>query len=371
MTQGLAGPGLSLPYPSTLYPSSLAGVPTLNTNYFQLAAGTSQLIPAGRFLVQVGPYSFLQFKDPVTGLWRNYHSQRTGPHIVVSDGVNYRVANQTGCPIAAVVTNPGSGTYVQSTTTVVPSTGNSTWQPIIGGLLTLNTISAAGANYAKPPVILLPVPGNPGVQATAIGAISSGTVSTITVTNQGAGYPGSATTGKITVSLLPDPTDPNFGSVTLGTAIFAPTGAGLVAAVLCTDPGAVTSAAPTLTIAGAGSGALATAVWLNTITARTITANGAGYGADNIVTTSGGVTAATPTWTNPGIELTAWIPRAAQMLASVAGTLGTVTSISTIYDSGLFTGTPRVIVLGGVVTTVSSITPGLGSTPDSYFLQQL
>ena len=121
----------------------------------------------------------------------------------VGDGFTRRVANLTGCPVAAVVTTAGT-TYTKSGTTITAAAGNSTWQPIIGGLLTLTTVSVAGSGYKVPPLCIIPAPApGTGVQATAVAAISSGTVSTITVTNQGAGYPSG-----LTVTLLPNPTDP-------------------------------------------------------------------------------------------------------------------------------------------------------------------
>lgn len=370
----IAGPGQGLNPPQNLYPSSLQVIApnpyTPGSNIVPLAAGDALPVPAGTYIVSCGPYSVLQWKDPVTNLWRGFNSARTPFQIMQSDGFTRRVANLTGCPVAAVVTTVGSG-YAQATTTVTPSTGNSTWQPIIGGLITLNTISVAGAGYTLPPICILPTgpapdtSGNPqSVPATAVAGISSGTVSTITVTNQGAGY-----SAGFTVTLLPDPTDPNIASITNAVAIFGITGSGTLAAVLCTNPGSPTAAAPTLTVAGAGSNAEATAVWMNTITSSTITANGAGYAADNLVTTSGGRTAATAVNTNPAVELTDYIPRPAQGVAAVASTLSTITSISTLYDSGLFTGTPRAVVAGGAVTTVASITLGLGGKPDTVMMQ--
>lgn len=369
----IAGPGQGLPPAQSLYPGNLLiGSPnpyTPSGNSVDLAAGAALPIPAGTWIVAPGPYSVLQWLDPITGIWRGHSSARTPFQVVQSDGFTRRVANLTGCPVAAVVTTVGA-TYVQSATTVTVNTGNSTWQPIIGGLVTLTTISTAGAHYTIPPLVIMPPCPPPsggvpqGVAATAVAAISSGTVSTITVTNQGAGYPAA-----FTVTLLPDPTDPNIATITNAVAVFGITGAGTVAAVLCTNPGSPTASAPTLTISGGDSNAKATAVWMNTVLTETITAAGAGYQNNGLITTTGGVTAATAVNTNPAVELTGYIPRQLQGAVATGGTLNTITSVATVYDSGLFTGTPVGVVVGGAVTTIASITFGLGGKPDSVTMQ--
>lgn len=374
----IAGPGLGLPPPQNLYPSSLSvGAPipyTPGNNLVDLAAGNALPIPAGEYLVGVGAYSFLQYLDPVTGIFRGFNSARVQTEVVHSDGFTRRVANMTGCPVAAVVTTAGSG-YAQGTTTISVNTGNSTWYPIIGGLLTLTTISVAGGGYTLPPICILPIPGlatNPGlstvvpggVQATAVAAISSNTVSTITVTNQGAGY-----ASGFTVTLLPDPTDPNIATITNAVAVFGITGAGTLAAAICTNPGSVLTGIPTLTVTGAGTSAALTPEWCNTILSTTVTAAGAGYQNNGLMTTAGGITAATATHTNPSIELNDFIPRQAQAAVATGGTLNTVTSIGTIYDSGLFMGTPVSAIIGGAVTTLASITFGLGGKPDRVLMQ--
>lgn len=367
-----AGPGQGLPPPQSLYPSSLLlGAPgpyVPGTNEVALAAGDVLPIPAGQWIVQVGPYSVLQWLDPVTGIWRGFASALTRINVVQSDGFTRRVANLTGCPVAAVVTTQGSG-YVQATTTVTSNAGGSTWQPIVGGLLTLTTISVAGASYSIPPICIIPAGPAPtsagvpqSVQATAVAALSSGTVSTITVTNQGAGYPAG-----LTVTLLPDPTDPNIASITNAVAIFGTTGAGAIAAVLCTNNGTPGTTLTTLTVAGAGTLGAATAVEMFTILTATMAANGAGYGPSGF-TTYGGFTAATATHTNPSVELNTYIPRPAQGTGTAGGSLGTLTTIS-LYDSGLFTGTPTGVAVGGAVTTTASIVLGLGGKPDSVLMQ--
>ena len=79
-----------------------------------------------------------------------------GPSITpisfLSDGQNYRVINLSGTILGATVTNSGSGTYVQSTTSMTfgaPAAGGVTalGNAIVGGDLVL-TVAAGGSNYS-------------------------------------------------------------------------------------------------------------------------------------------------------------------------------------------------------------------------------
>lgn len=440
----LGGPGLGLPFPQALYPASLVGAaPTAATNLFTLSAGQAMPVPPGDYMIAgASGLSVLQYNDPVLGTWAGTEVLDRATY-VHSDGQNVRVANLTGCPVGAVVTDAGTG-YVQASTTCTASAGGSTWQPIVGGALTMlelssqattaasgtgtvatitfaaqaaappvgslvtiagvtptgynvtdavvtasstttvsyantttgaqtvagtattNVVTGAGSGYTLPPVVLIPAPPSPGVQATAYASISSGTVSGLTITNQGAGY-----SAQPSLTLLPDPYDPNYGSIVNATGVAGLTGSGEVTALLCTDNGASQSSAPTLTIAGVGSSATATAVMLWTGTGASVTAAGAGYSASTEVTTIGGLTSATPVWTNPQIEAKVLArPRPAQM--SVAVGSGTITSIGSVYDGGLFTGTPTTLVLtNALITTAATLALTLGSASDTVTMQVL
>ena len=52
---------------------------------------------------------------------------------VDSDGQNYRLANLTGCPVGALMTNVGSG--YTSAPTVAASAGSSAWTAVVGGAI--------------------------------------------------------------------------------------------------------------------------------------------------------------------------------------------------------------------------------------------
>lgn len=366
MPQPLGGPGLGLPLPTNLYPSYLQNAPIDSpNNVLSLAGGEAIPLPAGNLYVDIGAYSFLQFVDPVTQTWRIHNSLRGGLIFVKSDGFNARIANLTGCPIGAIVIAGGSN-YVQSSTTITPSTGNSTWQPIVGGMLSVVSVAAAGGGYGLPPLVMIPAPPAPGVPATAFAAISSGTVSGVTLTNVGAGY-----NANPTVVLVPNPADPNINSgITQASVVInlntSTTLASAISAVLCTNPGAPTTTLPTLTITGAGSGASVNAVTCSTLLTATVSA-GAGYRNPSELQTFGALPTGTPAYTNPAVQFTA----ARARKASAAVTAGaTTTTIGTIYDGGLFFGTPSTAILGdGVITTAAGITITTGTTTDTVLIQ--
>ena len=363
MSQLQGGTGLGLPSPQYLYPTELNGAAYDVSNAYQsLAPGNSIVIPAGQYAVAPGPYSFFQYKDPINQAWRGFNTARTQGGSIWADGQNYRVANLTGCPVAAVVTVGGSG-YVQSSTTCTANTGGSTWVPIVGGMVSLSTISVAGSGYGVAPLLFIAEPPAPGVQATGYCTLTGGSVTGITLTNVGAGYPSAPA-----AVIVPSPFDPNLPTLPVqAVAAFTLVGAGSVTAVICTNNGS--PASPTLTIAGAGTLAAATAVVCNTITSGSVAAGGAGFTGGSL-STVGGVTAAVPQWTNPAIQLTAAIPRPAQ--AGFFATGGSLISISTIYDGGLFFGTPTVVAgasAGNLQTTTASVTVVLGSTTDTVRIQ--
>jgi hypothetical protein len=78
------------------------------TNTIDLPAASSWIIPAGTWLITPGRYTTVQYYDPLTLIWRGISSWNRYVS-VNSDGVNFRVANQTGTPLGAVITNAGSG----------------------------------------------------------------------------------------------------------------------------------------------------------------------------------------------------------------------------------------------------------------------
>jgi len=89
------------------YGTKTTANPTVPIN---LTSGQIYTIPSGQYTVIPGLYTFLQFFDPVTQLWRNLQSGPQGmPTVISSDGSNMRLANLTGCMVGASVTTAGSG----------------------------------------------------------------------------------------------------------------------------------------------------------------------------------------------------------------------------------------------------------------------
>lgn len=369
MGQQIGAPGQYLPVGQFTSPASLqTQVNNIPGNAITLQPGQDIIVPPGTYDISPGLYSFIQFLDPITLTWRTHNSARDKLHRVVSDGVNIRVANQLGCPVGAIVTVGGSA-YAQASTTVTPSAGNSTWQAIVGGMVSVTSVPTAGAGYGIPPLVLIAPPAAPGVQATGYATLTSGTVSGVTLTNVGAGY---VTAPE--VRIIPNPTDPNINTgITQATVSVALAGgtasSGSIAAILCTNPGVSVASVPTLTIAGAGASAAATAVRLTTLTGGSVAAGGAGLVTSGLIT-AGGRPTATPQYTNPATDMSQFVPRPAQ--ADLYATGGSLISVSSVYDGGIFAGTPTVIVLpgaGNLQTTTASVTGTFGTANDTIIIQ--
>lgn len=381
MANIISGPGLGLPLPNNLYPSSLYnGAPFgENTNRLALAPGDAIAVPSGEWWVQPSPHVAVQWLDPITGSWRFGNGGDIGLGLGVggyvrSDGFNVRVANLTGCVVGARVKATSAG-WVQATTTITSSTGNSTWQAIVGGALGTPTISAHGSGYGIPPILIAPAPPNPGIPAQFTATISGGTVSAVTTIDQGAGY----TASTVTLTVLTDPQDPNFlaGSAITAATIVVPVGsAGSITGAICTNPGAALSALPTLTASGAGSSATISPLWL--VAASSISVSTAGGGYDSLVALSsfGGGPGIADAYTRAG-ELYNFIPRPISgVVTATAGALTTGAPAHT-WDPGVFLVTqasddPTAWLIGNTpATTVGAAAITLGGVNGSAVLQSL
>lgn len=337
------------------------------TTVISLLAGAVQLIPAGSWGVGTGLYSSLQEFDPVTGIWRNIgNDSGTTFRWINSDGVNFRLANQTGTVVGALVTTAGAGYTSAPVITDSASTG-ATYTAVIGGALsTTITIANGGKNYTYPPIIMISAPGNPGVQATATATISAGAVNAVTVVNQGAGY-----TAAPIISVVNDPRDTTGVNAVLTGVL---TGSGTVTAVLVGNYGglgAVTSV-PTLTFTGGGytSTAAATAIMCFTTTAYTVTSTGSGYVGNVLVTGLGGFPTTAPSYTNTYIQ--SLLVR--QRPALYGGALSTTNLTATgqvLYDGGIFPGVPTGYVAGFTGTSATSaalVSFAVGGVTDTVLL---
>lgn len=360
----MRGAGIGLPnYPGLYTPPG--GVTVFN-NEISLQAGQIYFPPAGQWVITPGPYTFVQFKDPITGLWRNFPNAGNAGIQISTDGVNVRMANLTGFVVGVSITNVGSA-YTSAPTV---TGGGATYQAIIGGTVnTTVTVGTAGAGYVYPPMVIFSPPPVGGVQATGIAVLSAATLGSITVVDQGAGYLVAPT-----ITIIPDPRDVATGAVTTtALATCALTGAGTISAILVTNHGAtVQTSVPSLTISGGGgSSGAATAVMCFAVTGAAQGTAGVAYSNSSAfqVRSFGGVVTASTVAKQPSISTGLFVPRTASLVgtASAGGAIGTTQlSAASIVDAGLTQGVPSMCVdtAGSLAaTTLAAVTATVGGSP--------
>lgn len=391
MSSPLSGPGLGLPFPQNNYPSQLQNAPQdASSNRLSLQPGDTFVVPAGDWYISLGFYNVLQYLDPVTQVWATGSAggQRSGIMFVKSDGFNCRVANLTGCVFSVSVINGGTG-YVQATTTItaIGTFGRAapTLLPVVGGALGLTgtytlDVTTAGAGYGVPPLVMIPPPppsyananGVGGIAATAVALIgTAGTISSISITNPGAGYPSAPT-----AVIVPSPFDPNLTvGITQATVAFSLTSAGVIMGAMVTNNGGPLNngslGSVTLSIGGAGSSGSLTANVMQTVVSGSVSGPGVGYGtAEAPVITTGGAPVAGTITNDPNALRLAWLPRQANIGLTAANTSVSVGSPMTIYDGGLFLSAPSTVVsAGGILTTVATVGLVMGSKLDNINVQ--
>ena len=351
---------------------TLKGVPS---NLYTLQAGqTMTLGPpnfiAGEICIRTGPYTTVQNLDPITGIWKRIGGGilAGGYNYIFSDGVNYRLANQTGCAVGALLTNKGSA--YTSAPVVTASAGSSVWKAFVGGAVnTTVTVSNGGTNYTYPPQVVFSAPGyGAGIQASGICTLSGSAVSTITVTNQGAGY-----TVAPTVTLINDPRE-GINGVTQGygaTAVATLTGSGTITGLVCLDHGTPLTAVPTLSFAGGGgSSAAATAIMCWTITAYTPTA-GTGFTGNSLLSGLDAFPTTAAAYVNPDTQSKLVQIRLADILMPASAGAPTATG-AVFYDGGIYTSvpTPLVTTNGALITQTATFTFTMGGVTDTSWVQQ-
>lgn len=343
------------------------------TNRVTLQSGAVQILPAGPLMVKVGGYTALQQYDPITGLWWKIGGGGVGgsPEYIYSDGVNYRLANQTGAVVGALLTNGGTG--YTSAPAVAASAGGSIWRAIVGGALsTTVTVTNGGSTYTYPPEVVISAPPPGGIQATGYCTLTSGAVSSVTIVNQGAGY-----TSPPTITFTNDPREGQNGVASgynaAATGIL--TGAGTVTGLLCIDHGlGGQTAIVTLTFSGGGgASAAATAIMCWTITALTISAVGAGLAANAaaLVTALDSFPVTAPAYTNPATQSGLVSVRNANIRVAVsAGALVALATTAAVFtDSGIYTSAPVPLVMANasIVTTAPIVTCTVGGATDTSY----
>ena len=340
------------------------------SNVYEIKAGTAQLVPSGQWYYEGGPYCAYQEYDSITGIWRSIRNDPRAGRTIRSDGANFRIANQSGCVVGALLTNAGSG-Y-----TGVPiasdTTSGATYLCIVGGAVSTSvTMTNQGQSYTYPPTVQFAAPPPGGVQATGYAVLTSGAVSSIVVTDQGAGYPSAPS-----IALINDPREvspPPGSTATTGygaSAVATLTGANTVTAVLVVDSGNPVTSIPSITFSGGGgSSAAATAIMCWAITAYTVTTSGTGYTGTIEVTGLGGFPATAAAYTNPTTQSNLVRTRRASILAALATTFANITATGqTVYDGGIYTGVPTPLIVGGPVTTNAGLGFTVGGVNDAYRL---
>ena len=276
----------------------------------------------------------------------------------------YNITSGTQGNIAAAGTFSNSGVRVRqwkNDRIIIsdPSKGYSTWNAtdlIKVGCISTIGITNAGAGYTTAPTVTISAPNQTnGVQATAVASISnaSGTIISAQVTNIGSGY-----TSLPTVTIAPPSSQ--FGVQAQGSPTIS---GGTVVAIAITNPGSGYTTTPSITITGGGgSSATANAVLgSGLVSAITITNPGSGYTATPTVTISGG--GATTNATAVAGFLT-FNTGAVGILLTNGGTGYTTapTVNITAAPGGGTNATANAIVNGGVVTQIVVTNPGAGYT---------
>lgn len=325
-----------------LYPNTRGQASTA----FTLQPGATRLIPTGTWKVETDGYSFIQEFDPVQDIWTSFATNGRGYTYVNSDGVNYRVANLSGCVVGAVVTTAGSG-YTAATAPVVTfSAGAATATAIIGGAVTVSpTVTNAGTNYTYPPLVFLdppPVQTVGGAQATGYATLSGSGVASITIDNQGFGY-----TNVPTVYIINDPRDTTGGGAQ---AVATLTASGTVTGIVVTNQGTPLTTVPTISFSS-GSAA-ATAIMVRSIGAYTVTTSGTGYAGTVEITGLGSGLTATSVLTNPRTTTGLVQYRKASIVAALSGGALTATG-QVVIDGGIYAGANTAGMVYGYAATTN------------------
>ena len=354
MPNRYGGVGISLPFNQ------------LGTGQIGLQAGEVFTVPSGYFNIILGPALSVQVLNPITNTWLPIGGQQpyNGQFIQLdSDGNNYRIANQTGCAIGAVITNAGSG--YTSVPTIAASAGSSTWVAIVGGAVsTTVTVPTGGSNYVYPPAVIIQAPPAGGIPATGYCSISAGAISSVTITNQGAGYLTAPA-----VTLLNDPRDTTGSG---GTATTTLTGSQTVTGVLCTNHGTALTSTPTLTFTGGGgSSAAATVIMDQAIASVTFSNAGSGYtdGSKQITTTGTGLTSITPIYTNPATQQGLLRPVPAFIIPGGSTTFS-ATGLLIVNPGHFYSTTGVTAVITGAAGSNAAGTFTFGGYTDYFWMQQ-
>lgn len=338
-----------------------------------LASGQSYVFPAGQYKVSPGNYSFLQWLDPITQIWRGMPADNT---LVSADGYNYRITNPTGTVVGASVTTASSGLtngiYPAGTALGTAASPSCTFAAgggtvlaqgtvIVGGACnTTVAITSGGANYTIAPVLVVSPPPTGGVPATATCTISAGAINAVTLTNVGAGYAVAPT-----ITVVRNPLDTTGGGAVL-TVNPTLAGSGGVTAITVPINGAGMTTVPAITFSP--SGPAATAIMCFTITTGVAQTSASNLGTGNIGFSGGVLATAQSVNTNPAITTGLYQPRVAVTPFNTTAGGGI-----TFVDSGLHQTIPAGIAYaslsnGTISAAATAVAQTCGGVSDTSFV---
>lgn len=361
--------------------STSLGTPTLPFLNPQIpitiAPAQAWTVPPGSWVMTSGNgYATLEFYESGTGMWRPAQYPLEGPFDLDSDGGNYRIINRTGCPTGAIITNTGSS--YTSAPTVVSGAGGSLWSAIVGGSINTSVTVTTAGSYNYVPTLIFDAPPAGGVRAAGFAVIAAGAISSVTVTNVGAGY---TSAPKITIVADPRETGTGGGALTVNATL---TNSQKVTAVICTDPGTVAqTSTPNLTFSGGGGGgAAATAIMNYTVTGFTVTNKGSSLGtsARFLVESEYPFSTAVSAETDPQLDVGIANSRMARLVGftnSTGNAIASNTSLLTIDAGWGFQQAPSLYILPNYDSTVgttgfvqTTLAATVGGSNDTWYMQR-
>lgn len=245
-----------------------------------LAAGQSFVLPAGQWQVQPGRYTNYQVYDTGMQRWRNVACQPGQLTVCSSDGVNFRLANTTGTPVGAIISNVGTNgnaTNGYNTITATISAGGSTWGTLVGGSVNTTVTVTTGGNFSLAPILVWQPAANqtfPYIPPTFFCNLSGNAIGTVTVNYGGAGLTG---VGTLTAVNAAGDTNPGGAVLTFNATL---TNNGNLTAIWPLTQGTNLTALPTFTFTGTNNTGMCANVTMDwTVSNYTVSSCGFNLGA--------------------------------------------------------------------------------------------
>lgn len=301
-----------------------------------LQPGQSFVLPVGQWSIACGRYTDVQWYDSTAFRWRNYPTQPGQNTVMSSDGTNFRIANTTGTPIGAVISNVGNSNAPNGYNTVSAtiSAGSSTWGTLVGGTLNTTVTVTNCGNFSLPPILVWQPAANqtyPYIPPEFCCNISSNQIGTVTVNYPGAGL---TAAGTLTAVNQPGDTNPGNATITLNSTL---TNSGNLTAIWPLTQGTEVTSLPTFTF-NIGGTMCANVLMDWTVTGFTVSSSGFNYGATKPVTilTGNGVAGHTQAANLTGTSYTTKLamPRMAQISAITEANSNVSNGNITIIDQG-------------------------------------